>query len=123
MTRTTINDLKVLGNNLYAATILGVFRASLDSLTAIDNIQFDGIKMDIYPNPFSNQTLIQTEKYLINASLKINNYLGETVKCIKNISGNQINLNRESLSEGIYYAILVENDKFLSVTKFIVISK
>jgi hypothetical protein len=77
----------------------------------------------ISPNPFNNQTSIQTIQVLNNATLTVYNSLGQQVKQIKNISGQKITLNRDNLPSGIYFIHATQNDKTISMDKLIITDK
>jgi hypothetical protein len=74
----------------------------------------------IFPNPFSTQTILQTDILLSNATLSVNNCLGQTIKQIKNISGNTVTLLRDNLASGLYYIHLMQGDKVISTNKLII---
>ncbi|MCF8428112.1 MAG: T9SS type A sorting domain-containing protein [Bacteroidia bacterium] len=74
----------------------------------------------IYPNPFSMQTVLQTEKSFHNATLTVDNYFGQTVKEIKNISDQTVTLQRDNLPEGLYFVRLTENNKIIATKKIVI---
>ncbi len=74
----------------------------------------------IFPNPFISSTTIQTIANLKNASLTICNSYGQTVKQIKNISGQTVSLCRDNLSSGVYFIRLTEENKIIAVEKLII---
>ncbi len=77
----------------------------------------------IYPNPFSAQTVLQTDIFLKNATLTIYNSQGQKVKEIKNINGQSVTLTRNNLASGLYFVRLTENSKILAVNKLIITDK
>ncbi|MCX6350583.1 MAG: T9SS type A sorting domain-containing protein, partial [Bacteroidetes bacterium] len=60
-------------------------------------------KITIYPNPFSSQTTLLTSNPFHNATLTICNSLGQSVKQIKNISGQSVTVFRDNLPKGLYF--------------------
>lgn len=67
----------------------------------------------VFPNPFSNSATIQFNHQLKDSSLNLFNVTGERVKTI-NFSGESVKIERENLSEGIYYyQIIQENGNVL----------
>lgn len=74
--------------------------------------------ISVYPNPFTNQTTIKTNKILKNASLKIYNSFGQLIKQENNISTQTIILNRNDLVSGLYLLQLTENNTVIAVNKF-----
>lgn len=78
------------------------------------------ITISIHPNPVSTSTNIHFSKSVQNATLKITNVKGQEIKTISSVFGNSIEMDRENLSNGIYIIQLIQNDKIISVNKFIV---
>lgn len=72
------------------------------------------------PNPFNVELQISSEMILDNASLKLFNSLGQLVKEIKNISGQNYTLNRDSLNNGLYFIQLSQNNKIIAYKKIII---
>jgi len=79
--------------------------------------------LNISPNPFSSQTVLQINNYLNNATLTVYNSFGQTVKQIKNISGQTVVLSRDNLASGLYFIRLTENNKTLAVDKLVITDK
>jgi len=75
----------------------------------------------IFPNPFQTQTTIQTNKFLHNATLTLNNSFGHVVKRIDNISSKTIILERANLPNGLYYIQLSENNRIIASKKLLII--
>ena len=76
--------------------------------------------VNIYPNPFSTQTTLQTGKFLKNASLTVYNSFGQTVKQIHNLSGQAIIFHRDNLSSGLYFLRLTQDSKVIAVDKLVI---
>ncbi|MBP7477595.1 MAG: T9SS type A sorting domain-containing protein [Chitinophagales bacterium] len=74
----------------------------------------------ISPNPFCFQTTLQTESVFNNATLTINNHLGQTVKQIDNISGQSITLFRDNLQSGLYFIHLTQDNKTIATNKLVI---
>ncbi len=79
------------------------------------------ILISISPNPFSTQTILQTEIILKNATLTINNIFGQNVKQIKNINGQTVTLTRDNLPSGLYFLQLTEDKKIIVTKKLLII--
>ena len=86
----------------------------------------DGVKelsqlqnMFIFPNPFSSQAVLQCDRMLTNATLKIYNSFGQLVRQEENISGQSITIKRNNLQSGLYFFQLDQNQKTLMTEKFI----
>jgi len=76
--------------------------------------------VNIYPNPFSSQTTLQTDNLFKNATLTVYNSYGQTVKQIKNISGQTITLFRDNIPSGLYFLRLTQDNKTFSADKLII---
>lgn len=77
-------------------------------------------KIVIYPNPFSQETTIKTEINIKEATLTICNTLGQEIKKLKNISGQEIILHRDNLPCGLYFIQLSEDNKVITTKKLVI---
>lgn len=118
------------GNHTYIAL---VGTSTFNSTTAIFGIYLSNVlgiadennsnAINIFPNPFSTQTTLQSNILFHNATLTVYNCFGQTVAQIKNISGQTIVLNRNNLASGLYFVRLTENNKTLAVDKLVITDK
>lgn len=76
--------------------------------------------ISIYPNPFSIETIIKINKNIKDASLIIYNMFGQKEKEINNISGQEILLHRDNLTNGIYFIRLTQDNKNIVTDKIII---
>ena len=76
--------------------------------------------ISISPNPFSSQTVLRANILLHNATLTVYNYYGQTVKQIKNISGETITISRDNLENGLYFISLTQDNKVFSTGKLVI---
>ena len=74
----------------------------------------------IFPNPFSGTATLKAGKNLANATLTIYNSLGQQVKQLKNISGEEIEIQREGLPCGVYLIFMAEGNNAVLSEKLIV---
>jgi len=86
----------------------------------INEINYN-LSFSISPNPFSNFTTLHAKENFNNVTLNIFNAFGQLVSQIKNINGNTININRNNLPVGFYFAQLSENNKVIGITKLIIV--
>ena len=77
-------------------------------------------KVNCYPNPFSTQTTLQTNKFLNDAILIVYNSLGQQVKQINNISGHTIIFYRDNLPSGLYFMCLTQDNKIITTEKLVI---
>ena len=57
----------------------------------------------VFPNPFNNEAVIQLASPISNGQLLIYNSRGQQVKKEKNVSGQQIEIYKDGLQNGIYF--------------------
>lgn len=75
--------------------------------------------INVYPNPFSTQTTLQTDAGFKNTMLTIYNADGQIVKQIEKISGQAVIFDRENLPNGLYLVSLTQGSKILATKKLI----
>jgi hypothetical protein len=88
-------------------------------VTEINVMSLDS-KINVYPNPFSSETIFKTNDNLKNATLAIYNTLGQEIKLIGNISGQEYKLFRDDLQSGIYFYRLTEEGKVIAANKLVI---
>ncbi len=76
--------------------------------------------VEIYPNPFNVYTTIRFNAAISNAELNIYDVYGQKVRSLNNISGDQLKIERENLSPGLYFYEMNEADKSISAGKLII---
>jgi len=117
-----MNNYSVSGSHtIYLNNNVPVFYSWNNVLTASENIlNADNYSVKIYPNPFSTQTILQTNKLFKNATLTVYNSFGQQVKQIKNISGQTVTLFRDNLASGLYFVRLTEDNKTYATKKLVI---
>jgi len=90
------------------------------SISGIKPIVSDESIVSIFPNPCSAKTTLKTTGVFNDAALDVYNIYGQTVKQIKNISGQTIILQRDNLTAGIYFLRLTENNKVITTHKLVI---
>ncbi|TAL62558.1 MAG: T9SS type A sorting domain-containing protein [Bacteroidetes bacterium] len=97
----------------------------IDDLTLIYNpngindIQNE-LGLSVYPNPFSTETALQTDKISKDATLTVYNSFGQHVKHIDNLSGQTITLHRDNLPSGLYFIRLTQDNKTFTTHKLVI---
>ena len=133
-----ITDHNHYFNISYGDTVLWRFTFISDSVQTfkdgwmLDNIDIndwyenvsENISRDsyakVYPNPFSSQTIIQTNNILKNATLTVYNSFGQQVMQLNKISGQTIIFHRDNLPSGLYFLRLTQDNKIFSLDKLII---
>lgn len=83
--------------------------------------EFEGNNIiEYYPNPFKDELSINTKYYLENSTIKIYNSLGQFLKQIDNINGTSFKINRDNLSNGLYFIEIFQNNEMIFNNKIIV---
>lgn len=114
LTGQNINELPnfIAGYNYHNKEVSCNIPSSVDHLPLSE--------MRIFPNPFSTQTILYTDIPLNDGMLTVQNYLGQTVAQLKNISGQEIAFYRDNLPCGLYFLYLSEGNKTIAVSKFVI---
>lgn len=76
--------------------------------------------ISFYPNIVSSEATLKIKKSLSNATLIIYNAIGQKIKEIKNLSGNNITLQCNNLPSGVYFTRLFQDNKAVATNKFII---
>jgi len=109
---------KGFGSNNYLND-LWEYTPNCEQTTSIEENAFL-YSVNIFPNPFSFLTTLQTDILLKNATLTVYNCFGQTVAQIKNISGQTVTLHRDNLPSGLYFVRLTEENKTIAVDKLVI---
>lgn len=87
---------------------------------ATNTFENQPVNISIAPNPFSNQTTFQSNIPFENATLLVYNSVGQLIKTINNINGQQITFSRDNLPNGLYFAHLMQNNKSIGSQKLVI---
>jgi photosystem II stability/assembly factor-like uncharacterized protein len=117
----SITSLTISGGNLFAGTNgANVWRILLSEIVSgINEINVHN-SITIYPNPFSTQTILQTDKVFKNATLTLHNSLGQQIRQVNNISGQTVTIHRDNLSSGLYYLQLTQDNQTIATDKLVI---
>jgi hypothetical protein len=96
-------------------------RVSYSNIKSVEFTNANDFIFEIYPNPFSDETVFHSDEYLEGASLVVYNSFGRVVKELKNISGQTFTFQREDLSSGLYFTKLLHNDKVIGTNNLVII--
>lgn len=121
-----IYSLGISSTNIFAgfsdADTAG-WRRPVSEMVGIYETNISNAFISVYPNPFSTQTTLQTDKILKDVTLTVYNSFGQTVKQIKNILGQTVTLSRDNLASGLYFVRLTEENKIIAVDKLVITDK
>ena len=89
-------------------------------LLSVEEMNYLKQDVNLSPNPFQTQLSISKKSIFENSKLKIFNSIGQVVKTMENITGQNIIIDRDDLKSGIYYIQITENGKIISTNKIII---
>lgn len=87
----------------------------------MNNINLPENNVEISPNPFTDNFVLSTDFLMHSATLRVQNCFGQTIRAIKNISGQTITVYRESLSAGVYYYQLTDKNIKIHSGKLVIL--
>lgn len=115
-----VSNVYMGGHDLADINMDLTFRTYVDIATSIDYTETESYFV-VYPNPFSFQTTLLTDKILKDATLTVYNSYWQQVKQIISISGQAVTLYKEKLSSGLYFYCLSQDSKLISKGKLLII--
>ncbi len=97
------------------------FCDSISILEDINEISKNKTKISVLPNPFDNLTTIKFENTIHDKlNLTLVNPVGQTALQIDDITGNEIQIERNGLPSGLYYILLKRNAEIIATDKLII---
>ncbi len=95
-----------------------VINAIYTGLSSPENIG----RIEINPNPFSDQTTLRSENVFHHATLWVYNSFGKVAKEIKNVSGQAVTIHRDNLPDGLYFVRLTEENRIIAADKLLLVN-
>lgn len=77
----------------------------------LGNDGFGTTEAKLSPNPFTTSAILQSRTGFSDATIRIYNQIGQLVKEMKNGNGNEIEIGRDALANGIYVLQLLESGR------------
>ena len=96
-----------------------MFIAKLDNTIGIENLNQSQL-IFAFPNPFSSQTTLRSNRYFKDATLKVCNIFGQTVNQIDNLTGQTTIIQRDNLPSGLYFIQIIVDNKIVTTNKVII---
>ena len=91
------------------------------TVTGVDNvIESHNNRVTIYPNPFTNYTLVEYTGVDTKWNWTLYNSLGQIVQQVKNISNQKLIIHKGDLTNGIYMYHIQTTDKLDASGKLII---
>ena len=91
------------------------------NITGVNTISNRAAGIRIYPNPFSKQTTLQSDRIFNNASLTVFNFLGQPVNEVTNIHGEMFTMYRNNLPAGVYFIRIMEDKEVIAADKLVIV--
>ena len=111
----------VAGYALIAGNLdFAVARYNNINITGVNTISNRAAGIRIYPNPFSKQTTLQSNRIFNDASLTVFNFLGQPVNEVTNIHGEMFTLYRNDLPAGVYFIRIMEDNEVVAIDKLVI---
>jgi hypothetical protein len=112
--------LPVIGNPISLPSINYSDLASCDPGFPLGiNNEFATKELNIYPNPFSDETTISFNREQNNTTIKIIDILGNEIKT-QTFSGKQLIIEKDEMMHGIYFIQITDNENRRMAKKIIV---
>lgn len=111
----TIDTVGGVDSDMYLVKINGL------GLVSVYDNDFPKLKVFAYPNPFTEYTTIEFEgSENRELSMTLLNIQGQIIRSIKNITAEQIRIERGDLSRGIYFFQLFTDKQLIAAGKLII---
>jgi hypothetical protein len=112
------------GNNSYDGIPSGNCLLVSDSINCVFPVALNTLsqepKISVYPNPFYSSGVIRFNSIIKKAELKIYDIYGKKIKTINEISGDELKLDRDNLSSGLYFIILTQDNVINATYKLMI---
>lgn len=79
--------------------------------------------LTIQPNVFSENAIIQCSSAFKDAKLIVRNSVGQIVRVINHLNGNEIEFNRFGLANGIYFVFVNQKDNVFAPCKIMIVGQ
>jgi len=76
--------------------------------------------LNIFPNPFSATTTLETNVSLENATFTVYDIYGRTVFQLNNITGQEFMVSRDNMASGLYFVQLIDGNKIIAINKLVI---
>lgn len=93
---------------------------ALNSAGQVENTHDGEIQLNVFPNPFNEQTSIASSKDLKNAQVSILNFCGQELTSLENVNGKTITIERGDLPSGFYFVQITQDCKILATEKLVI---
>lgn len=118
-------DVALFNGNIWViweddATGTVKYRNGTYSVLGINDLNENKFPVQIFPNPFSDQTTLIVSDNVPITSYEIYGMNGQLIRIGTNIVSNQINISRNELKSGVYSVVLKSGDKIICTERLVV---
>jgi hypothetical protein len=105
-----------------SATVAAAISGLDASLTSVNNLSGIQNMVSVYPNPFNENATISIDKtvQLKNAEMHLYNVLGEEISSMSSIQTHEFKIQKNSISEGVYFYKIINNAMVIGTGKLII---
>jgi len=116
-----ISSIQSIVNDVYEEVITEIEGECVASHVGVDELANGGVDLTVFPNPFSDYTTMRVvNRFNTSISATITDVTGKTVRDLGNITANQIVINRNDLSPGLYFVQVMDSQRVLNRQRLIV---
>lgn len=118
-----ITDIKTVVNQNYEETITRVdpYNTCIVAYTGIDELADGGVDLSLYPNPMeASSTLKINNRFNASIAIELIDPTGKIVRDYGSVTTDELTIERGSLSAGIYFIQVSDNDRILTREKLII---
>jgi hypothetical protein len=110
------------GNEIHSGVERGNCALAVDTASCPINHSPDKLnKIIMYPNLIYNTGTIRFNVEVTNAEITIFDVCGKKLNIVKEISGNELKIDRKNVASGLYFVILKQENKAISISKLVVV--
>jgi len=101
-------------NEMYVARLDASVATGMNEVSSAPGV------INIFPNPFSSFTTLQSSTIFKDATLTVYNIYGQQVKQLNHLNGQAITFYRDELTSGMYFIQMTQDAKIISAGNFII---
>jgi uncharacterized repeat protein (TIGR01451 family) len=119
---TVINNKANIYFDSNPAIVTNTVKNTLANVSGIKEVLNSDVTVTVYPNPTTDNAtfIINSTNLLDNYSFQLTDILGNMVKTISGINGNQFTVSRSGLANGFYFYKIYNNKGVIGVGKIVI---
>jgi hypothetical protein len=102
--------------------VTNTVKNTLANVSGIKEVLNSDVTVTVYPNPTTDNAtfIVNSANLLDNYSFQLTDILGNMVKTISGINGNQFTVSRSGLANGFYFYKIYNNKGVIGVGKIVI---